>query len=152
MINLYKTQSASSFVMYPEDTPFSASTAAHYKLSVSQSLDQSNSLITVNRLNTRYSSNWSNVLVLSTVDSTQIPTASGQYQAELLYQAGDKAKWGIQHTLFGTTNALWSNVSQSYYSGSVISTDRAYVFGTNEQTITEYTGSDQIGKYITYNS
>jgi len=156
MINLYSTASNSTFVMYPDEIPFSASLTPFYRLSLSQSLDNSNSLVTLTRLNTSVSKNKSSVIILQAPSGSGVPSVSGQYQAELLYQAEPApAKWGTEHVQFGTLNSLWSDVDSINFviqSASVISQDRAYVYGTNEQSITTYTDTNQIGSYTTYNS
>ena len=156
MINLYYSASSSTFVMYPEEIPFSASINPLYRLSLSQSLDNSNSLVTLSRLNTTVDKNKSSLIILQADSGSGIPTASGQYQADLLYQAErSKAKWGNLNVQFGSVNQIWSNVVSDELDpniATVISEDRAYVYGTNEQSITTYTDTNQIGTYTTYNS
>ncbi len=155
MINLYTTSSTNTFVMYPDETPFSASLTPYYRLSLSQSLDNSNSLVELVRLNTTVDKNKSSVVILQTVSGSNVPTASGQYQADLLYQSEPaRGKWGDTHRKFGSIHEFWSNAKAGFLpsEATIISEDRAYVFGTNEQTITTYTDTDQIGSYTTYNS
>lgn len=137
--------------MYPDDSPYVEQSGTQYRLALSQSLDKSNTLVTeLTRLNTNQSNNSSNVFVFQ-VTGSRLPTASGQYSVDLLADAPAGQLWGSAHYLFGDLHQRWAFVTASY-SGSIISQDRAYVFGTNEVTITDYTGSDQIGKYITYNN
>jgi hypothetical protein len=155
MINLYYSASSSTFVMYPDETPFSASLNPYYRLSLSQSLDNSNSLVTLSRLNTRSPKNDSSVLVLQALTGSGIPTASGQYQADLLYQSEPaRGKWGNTNRQFGSIHEVWSNVKAGFIpsEATIISEDRAYVFGTNEEVITTNTQTDQLGSYTTYNS
>ena len=155
MINLYSTASTSTFVMYPDEVPFSQSLSPYYRLSLSQSLDNSNSLVELTRLNTSIAYNSSDVIILQAASGSGIPSSSGQYQADLLYQAEPaRAKWGDTHRQFGSIHELWSDVKAGFLaaSASVLSQDRAYVYGTNEQTITTYTDTNQIGSYTTYNS
>lgn len=135
--------------MYP-DTDFSASSDTVYKLNLSQDLDRSTSSIdNLKRLNTNVSLNKSSVFVFEAY-SGSIPNPDGQYTVELLGGKDIKQTWGGLHSKFSDVHQLWSDVY--LFSGSEIANDRAYVHGGNTQTITTYTGTNQTGAYITYNS
>jgi len=100
MINLYSTASNSTFVMYPDEIPFSASLTPFYRLSLSQSLDNSNSLVTLTRLNTSVSKNKSSVIILQAPSGSGVPSVSGQYQAEFLFcRQFDNRGHFVQHRL-----------------------------------------------------
>lgn len=151
MINLYTAHPTSSFTVYP-DTDYTYNSTGSYALNLTQDYDQSTYQVeNLKRLNTDVANNKSHLIVLEAyATSSKIPTTDGQYTSQLLFGTETPIKWGESNTKFSATHELWSDYDT--FSGEVISTDRAYVHGTNLQTITTYTGTDQTGAYTTYNS
>ena len=95
MINLYSQHPTSSFVMYP-DTEVSESSSGRYRLQLTQSLDQSKSVVTdLKRLNTGTLNSKSSVLVLEGYSGSGMPSYDGQYTANLRYEAlTERVTWG----------------------------------------------------------
>lgn len=151
MINLYTAHPTSSFTVYP-DTEYNYNPTGSYALSLTQDYDQSTYQVeNLKRLNTDVTNNRSHLIVLEAFSgSSKIPSIDGQYTAQLLFGEETSVKWGEANAKFSAVHETWSDYDT--FSGSVISTDRAYVHGTNLQTITTYTGTNQTGAYITYNS
>ena len=151
MINLYTAHPTSSFTVYP-DTEYTYTPTGSYALNLTQDYDQSFTQVeNLKRLNTDVANNKSHLIVLEAYSgSSNIPTPDGQYTAQLLFGVETSIKWGEANAKFSAVHEKWSDYDT--FSGSVISTDRAYVHGTNLQTITTYTGTDQTGAYTTYNS
>ena len=152
MINIYTAHPTSSFVMYP-DTPVTATGLQTYRLALTQSLDNStSSIFTVRRLNTQQPNNSSEVFVLQAYSGSEMPSADGQYTASLYLGKATSKRWGEVHELWSDYHIRFSETDPDTYSGSIVASDRAYVHGTNLQTITTYTGTDQTGTYTTYNN
>jgi len=152
MINLYTLHPTSSLVMYP-DNDVTGSAISKYELILTQTLDESQTTIPytdIRRLNTNVAANKSSVYVMA-VSSGSIPSPDGQYTAQLYVGDFIRSTFGDNNLKYGTTHLLWSDVS-SFSNRQLISTDRAYVHGSNLQDITTYTGTDQTGAYTTYNS
>jgi hypothetical protein len=150
MINLYALHPTSSFTVYPDTQPNEVS-GSSFVLELTSDLDQSTYTVdNLTRINTKTSNPFSSLIVLqATSGSSNIPSYDGQYTANLKYGPITRTKWGSAHYLFGSFHKKWSNVSE--FSGSLVSTDRTYVHGTNLQTIDTYVGTDQTGAYTTYN-
>lgn len=152
MINIYPQHPTSSFVMYPDD-PVQTSGSQEYRLELTQTLDQSTgSFITVQRLNTDQRQSTSENIVLSAYSGSEMPTNVGQYTASLYLGTAEGYQWGFLHEQFGGYHFRWGDTDPDSFTGSIIASDRAFVHGTNYQTITQYTGSDQTGAYTTYNN
>jgi len=85
------------------------------------------------------------------VTGSSVPTASGQYNVDIYsaVQASNLGTWSTQATLWASTTALW-NGQGGFVKGTLLSTERAYVSGSNEITITQYL-SPTSSRYYTYN-
>lgn len=85
------------------------------------------------------------------VSGSALPAYSGQYIVniyDLIEGAG--LIWGTTDILWTNANVTWANATANT-AGSLISTDRAYVSGSNEVTIVQYASPNEDGSYITYN-
>ncbi len=151
MINLYTLHPTSSFTVYP-DADYNYNPTGSYALNLTQDYDQSFTQVkNLKRLNTDVANKKSHLIVLeATSGSSEIPSPDGQYTAQLLFGERTSTKWGEANYKFGSWHVQWNN-TPSTFSGSIISTDRAYVHGSNLQTITTNTSTDQTGAYTTYN-
>ena len=85
------------------------------------------------------------------VSGSTLPTASGQYNVAIwsATQASILGTWGTQATIWANTNNTW-NGSGGFTKVDLLSTERAYVSGSNEYTITQYL-SPTSSRYYTYN-
>lgn len=139
--------------MYP-DTSITESSGDGYRLQLTQSLDQSTaSLSPLKRLNTGVSNNKSSVYVFEGYSGSGMPSYDGQYTAKLeLLQPTVRPKWGDAHYLFGSYHRQWGDSGTLEGTGTILAEDRAYVHGTNLQTITTYISPNENGTYTTYNS
>lgn len=95
----------------------------------------------------------SNSWLVFQITGSTAPTASGQYNVDI-YSAtastGSLLTWSTQNTLWINTNLLWSG-AQAYVKGALLSTERAFVSGSNGYNITQYLLPANGGKYTTYN-
>tara|TARA_R110000796_G_scaffold57785_1_gene133361 strand:- start:596 stop:1036 length:441 start_codon:yes stop_codon:yes gene_type:complete len=145
--------------MYP-DTPITPVNRGEFRLELIQDLDQSTSQVrNLTQLNTFNSNPLNGVVILQAISSSisasnsNIPGPDGQYKANLIYGRTESPKWGSYpgaHYQFGSWHVQWNNMPDTF-SGSIASTDRAYVHGNNLQKITRYISPNENGAYTTYN-
>lgn len=95
----------------------------------------------------------SNPWVVFQITGSSVPTSSGQYDVDIWeYEAvaGGLGKWIEQNTLFGATNETWNTGPGGVTRTTKLATERAYVSGSNEASISRYL-SPYNGYYYTYN-
>jgi hypothetical protein len=90
-------------------------------------------------------------LVFQVTGST-LPTASGQYNVNIweFSQASTLGTWGTQATLWVNTNNTWGGAG-SFVKTILLSTERAFISGSNEVSTTTYLLPTNGGTYSTYN-
>ena len=90
-------------------------------------------------------------LVLTVTGST-LPTASGQYDVNIweFTQASTLGTWGTQATLWASTFNTWAGTG-AYVKTLLLSTERAFVSGSNGVNTTTYLLPANGGTYTTYN-
>jgi hypothetical protein len=90
-------------------------------------------------------------LVFQVTGST-LPTASGQYNVNIweFTQTSGLGTWGTQATLWVLTNNIWGG-GGAYVKTRLLSTDRAFISGSNGVDITTYLLPTNGGTYTTYN-
>lgn len=121
------------------------------KVQYSQSYDQSSGTfdVTATSIPTAYK-NW---LIIQNTGSV-VPTPSGQYDVAV-YTATDviiPAIWGELATAWTAESDTWSTAGETVTTlADLIYSDRAYVSGSNESSITTYISSNEDARYITYN-
>ena len=83
---------------------------------------------------------------------SSVPTASGQYDVNIFTftQSAALGTWGTQATLWNATNNTWAGTG-NFVKQTLLSTDRAYVSGSNEYSIVQYQLPTNGGYYYTYN-
>jgi hypothetical protein len=147
MINLYPLHPTSSFCIWPNVVNNHASSS--FDLQVVQDYDQSSTTFKIQKINTP--NRLSEMLVFNALSGSEgYPTKDGQYTATTIEYSFEAKTWGTFDSLFANANTTFGE--GGIRSGSTeISVDRAYVHGTNLQTITTNTSTDQTGAYTTYN-
>lgn len=136
MINFYPSNASTTFTVYPETASLSY-TGSTYSVTLTHDFDNTSGSFDVTKINTP--NPLSSRLILQYNSGSGIPSASGQYTFQL-YEPGISINpiWGTFNVKFGEANNKWNS---SYTSGStLIDTDRAYVFGTDEPVFTNYNG------------
>ena len=85
------------------------------------------------------------------LSGSTVPTASGQYNVDIWSAAPLPSlnTWGAQATIWTSTNNTWAGNSP-YIKDILLSTERAFISGSNEVTITQYL-SPTSSRYYTYN-
>jgi hypothetical protein len=148
MLQLNVSSATNSSAVYPDVTASAGTT--QILLEFTQSYDYSTKGdVIANLINTPSATNpW---LVFQVTGST-LPTASGQYNVQIyeFTQASALGTWGTQATLWANTANLWSG-GGAYVKTRLLSTDRAFISGSNGVDITTYLLPSNGGKYTTYN-
>lgn len=118
------------------------------RIAYSQSYDQSNGtfVVTATSLPTAYR----NYLIIQNGNDV-VPAASGQYNIELYTTAETDATWGTTTSTWKATSALWSEIEGDIALVELLYSDRAFVSGSNESSITTYVSSNEDAAYTTYN-
>lgn len=143
MVNFYRQNDTNSFSIYPE----TGSADSSFIVRLTQDLDLSQREFVVGRLNTPPT--LSNLIVLQTTQSGDLPNWTGQYTFELFTRAEDSPLiWGTTTSTFGSTTTLWSERIPTV--DTKIDTDRAFVFGADEPIFTTYITTNEDGSYTTY--
>ncbi len=121
------------------------------KVAYSQSYDQSNGVfdVTATSLPNAYK-NW---LIIQN-DGSDVPTPSGQYDIGV-YTATDSlipAIWGQLSSTWTAEADTWGAVGEEIVAlVDLIYSDRAYISGSNESSITTYVSSNENATFTTYN-
>ena len=148
MLQLNVSSATNSSAVYPDVTASAGTTQV--LLEFTQSYDYSTKGdVIANLINTPSPTNpW---LVFQVTGST-LPTASGQYNVQIyeFTQAAALGTWGTQATLWVNTPNLWSG-GGTYVKTRLLSTDRAFISGSNGVNTTTYLLPSNGGTYTTYN-
>jgi hypothetical protein len=85
------------------------------------------------------------------VSGSTLPTASGQYDVNIWEFTGNSSlTWGTQNTLWTNTNIEWDG-SNGFTKTVLLSTDRAFISGSNQVSTSTYLLPANGGTYTTYN-
>ena len=113
----------------------------------SQSYDESNGTFVVTATSTPTSYNrW---LVFQNIGSL-VPSPSGQYNVDIYTNNLIPAVWNQVATAWDSFNEIWDTAGEEGPTDLIYS-DRAFVSGSNEVSITQYLSPNENGTYTTYN-
>ena len=122
------------------------------RVAYSQSYDQSSGTFEVTA--TSIPNQYRNYLIIQN-DGSVVPTPSGQYNIEVYTVTGSivEAVWGQWNKTWTATSQTWGDISGE---GGItlvdlIYSDRAWISGSNESSITTYVSSNEDARYTTYN-
>jgi len=113
----------------------------------SQSFDNSNGTFTVTA--TSVPNQYRNWLVIENSGSL-VPSPSGQYDVEIYTNELVPATWETVATAWDSYNEIWEEAGENLPTDLIYS-DRAFVSGSNETSITQYLSPNENGTYTTYN-
>ena len=118
------------------------------RIAYSQSYDNSNGTFTVTAesLPTAYR-NWLTI----TNAGVGVPSYTGQYDIELYTTEEAQATWMDASSTWTSTTDVWSNVPGGINLVDLLYSDRAYIVGNNDSSITQYSSPNENGTYTTYN-
>lgn len=147
MLQFNKSLTINSNAVYPDVTASVGTT--NLILDFTQSYDYSKTgSISATLINTVGPTNqW----LVFQVSGSSIPDPSGQYNVSIYEEVSGTPllTWGTQNTIWSQTANTWAGTG--VVRGNLLSTDRAFVSGSNEYTITEYLLPVSGGTYTTYN-
>jgi len=148
MLQLNVSSTTNSSAVYPDVTASLGTTQV--LLDFTQSYDYSTKGdVIATLINTPGPTNpW---LVFQVTGST-LPTASGQYNVNIweFTQASVLGTWGSQATLWVNTSNTWAGTG-AFTKTVLLSTDRAFISGSNGVNTTTYLLPANGGTYTTYN-
>ena len=113
----------------------------------SQSYDQSNGTFEVSLYSspTQYK-NW----ILFQASGSSVPSYTGQYDVQLFKGVLTPAIWNQVNVAWDSYDEVWDTAG--YLSpGELLYSDRAWISGSNNVSITSYVSPNENGTYITYN-
>lgn len=84
------------------------------------------------------------------VTGSDVPSPSGQYNVNIYTGTIYDAIWGQVNTKWEAMSSKWSS-NKGYNRDTLLTTERAYVSGSNESQITQYVSPNENGTYTTYN-
>lgn len=151
MLQLTVSSTANSSAVYPDVTASLGTTQV--LLDFTQSYDYSKKAdVIATLINIPTSLNrW---LVFQVSGST-LPTASGQYDVNIYNFTSSLAganTWANQNTLWDSTAITWDFAGTPVYVRTqLLSTDRAFISGSNQVSTTTYLSPTDGGTYTTYN-
>ena len=151
MLQFNKSEATNKNAVYLDTVNTGSGYYDTLKIQYSQSFDNSNGTfdVTATSLPTAYRS-W---LVIENNGSV-VPTPSGQYDVAV-YTATDTtipAIWGQLTTTWTAESDTWSDVGETTITlADLLYSDRAYISGSNESSITAYSSPNENGTYTTYN-
>jgi len=116
-------------------------------IAYSQSYDQSNGtfVVTTTSTPTQYN-NW---LVFQNTGSL-VPSPSGQYDISVYTNINIAAIWNQVAQPWNAYNEIWDEAGEEQ-PVDLLYSDRAFISGSNDSSITQYISSNENGTYITYN-
>tara|TARA_B110000858_G_scaffold195622_1_gene252451 strand:+ start:68 stop:514 length:447 start_codon:yes stop_codon:yes gene_type:complete len=116
-------------------------------IAYSQSYDQSNGtfVVTTTSTPTQYN-NW---LVFQNTGSLA-PSYTGQYDISVYTNVNIPAIWNQVAQPWNAYNEIWDDAGDKQ-PVDLLYSDRAFVSGSNDSSITQYISSNENGTYITYN-
>lgn len=121
------------------------------KVAYSQSYDQSNGTFDVTA--TSIPNAYRNYLIIEN-DGSDVPSPSGQYDVEV-YTATEvtvQATWIQASKTWINETDEWNSVGEEIIGlVDLLYSDRAYISGSNESSITTYVSSNEDAAYTTYN-
>jgi len=151
MLQLNVSSTANSSAVYPDVTASLGTTQVI--LEFTQSYDYSKKGDVVATLINAPS--LTNPWLVFQVSGSTLPTASGQYDVNIWQFTSTSSSlgtWATQATQWVLTNILWSGGSGSAFTKTqLLSTERAFVSGSNSQTQYTYLSPTDGGTYTTYN-
>jgi hypothetical protein len=148
MLQFNHSAPVNSNAVYPNVTASAGTT--NVLLDFTQSYDLSTTAnVVANMINTTGPLNpW----LVFQITGSSAPTASGQYNVDIweYVQATTLLTWSTQNTLWVNTANTWGG-GGAFVKTTLLSTERAFVSGSNEYNITQYLLPVDGGKYTTYN-
>ena len=147
MLQFNKSETTNSNAVWISTVNTSSGYYDSLSIAFSQSLDNSNGTF---RLTTVSSPNqYRNWLVISNSGSL-VPSPSGQYDVQIYTFEFTPAVWNQVAQAWNAFDEIWNDAGDEGL-GELVYSDRAFVSGSNEDSITQYVSPNENGTYTTYN-
>ena len=143
MIQLNKSSNDQLVAFYPEVTPSASIDSVRFVYS--QDYDRSSGSFDGTILSKKQ---W----VVASVSGSVVPAYTGQYTLDI-YEliAGADLVWNTAGVVWNLADTTWDAAGTESV-GQFLATERAYISGSNEDSLTTYYSPNQNGAYTTYNS
>jgi len=153
MLQFNKSEATNTNAVWLDTVNTSSGYYDSLRAEYSQSYDQSNGTFEV--VATSTPNQYRNWLILSN-SGTVVPSPSGQYDIKIYTYTSsfEDAVWGEWNKTWLATSQTWGAITGSETGVTLrdlIYSDRAWISGSNESSITTYVSSNQDGAYTTYN-
>ena len=148
MLQLNVSSATNSSAVYPDITASAGTTQV--ALDFTQSYDFSTKAdVIATLINTPSATNpW----LVFQVTGSSLPTASGQYNVEIYqFTQVSLGTWQAQATLWNATALKWNGDGGGIVKTTKLSTERAFISGSNGVDTTTYLLPTNGGTYTTYN-
>lgn len=151
MLQFNKSLATNTNALYLETVNTGSGYYDNLRIEYSQSYDNSNGtfIVTGSSLPTQYN-NW----MLIQNSGSVVPTPTGQYDVKLYTFSAIRvpAIWGTLAKTWTAESDVWSDVGDDDITlVDLLYSDRAWISGSNESSITTYVSSNENGTYTTYN-
>ena len=147
MLQFNKSQATNTNAVYLDTVNTGSGYYSSLVAVYSQSYDQSNGTfdLTTTSAPTQYN-NW----LTFTATGSVIPTPTGQYDIGIWIKQEVAAVWNQVAVAWNAYNETWDTAGDSL-PVTLLYSDRAWISGSNESSITQYVTTDENGTYTTYN-
>jgi len=147
MLQLNVSSATNSSAVYPDVTASAGTTQVLLEFTQSYDFSKKDNVIAT-LINTPSATNpW---LVFQVSGST-LPTASGQYNVDIYqFTQATLGTWQAQATLWNATSNTWEG-GGGIVKTTLLSTERAFISGSNQVSTTTYLLPTNGGTYTTYN-
>jgi uncharacterized membrane protein len=148
MLQLNVSSTANSSAVYPDVTASLGTTEVLLEFTQSYDYSKTDNVIATLINTVSLTNPW---LVFQVSGST-LPTASGQYDVKIHQFTGEPEllTWATQNTLWNVTAQTWDS-SNDFVKTQLLSTERAFISGSNGVSTTTYLSPTNGGTYTTYN-
>ena len=152
MLQFNKSEATNTHAVWLETVNTGSGYYNSIKLQYSQSYDNSNGIMDITAISTpNLYRNW----LLFSNSGSDVPLATGQYDIKIYTYTGsfEVAIWGQWSDTWLATSQTWGNITgdAGVVLVDLLYSDRAWVSGSNNSSITQYVSPNENGTYITYN-
>ena len=147
MLQFNKSQATNTNAVYLDTVNTGSGYYSSLVAVYSQSYDQSNGTFD---LTTTSAPNQYNNWLTFTATGSVIPTPTGQYDIGIWIKQEVAAIWNQVAIAWDSYNETWDSAGDSL-PVTLLYSDRAWISGSNESSITQYVSADENGTYTTYN-
>lgn len=153
MLQFNRSEATNTNAAYLETVNTGSGYYDNLRVQYSQSYDNSNGIFEITALSTP--NQYRNWLTFSNTGSV-VPIPTGQYDIKIYTTevVSEKAIWGQYSVTWTAASQEWGTVSGSEGGialADLLYSDRAWISGSNNSSITQYISSNENGTYTTYN-